>query len=52
MRETHRFLRGMVARVGFPQTEVRYNRKPRCAGTTKYPVHKMLQLAWTAAVSF
>lgn len=52
MRETHRFLRGMVAWVGFPQTEVRYHREPRRAGNTKYPLHKMLQLAWTAAVSF
>lgn len=52
MRETHRFLRGMVAWVGFPQTEVGYHRRPRQAGKTKYPLHKMLQLAWTAAVSF
>ena len=52
MRETHRFLRGMVAWVGFPQIEVLYHRRPRRAGSTKYPLHKMLQLAWTAAVSF
>ena len=52
MRETHRFLRGMVAWVGFPQTEVRYVRRARAAGTTKYPLSKMLLLAWTASVSF
>jgi glycosyltransferase involved in cell wall biosynthesis len=52
MRETHRFLRGMVARVGFPQTFVDYARDSRVAGETKYPLHKMLKLAWTAAVSF
>jgi glycosyltransferase involved in cell wall biosynthesis len=52
MRETHRFLRGMVAWVGFPQTSVPYARDPRVAGRTKYPLWKMLHLAWTAAVSF
>ena len=52
MRETHRFLRGMVAWVGFPQTYVEYARDARVAGETKYPVSKMLRLAWTAAVSF
>jgi polyisoprenyl-phosphate glycosyltransferase len=52
MRETHRFLRGMVAWVGFPQAFVPYARDSRVAGTTKYPLHKMLQFAWTAAVSF
>jgi glycosyltransferase involved in cell wall biosynthesis len=52
MRELHRFLRGMVAWVGFPQTCVQYQRHPRAAGTTKYPLRKMVRLAWTAAVSF
>lgn len=52
MRETHRFLRGMVAWVGFPQTTVPYERAARAAGETKYPLRKMLQFAWTAAVSF
>lgn len=52
MRETHRFLRGMVAWIGFPQTTVRFVRPPRKAGETKYPLRKMLRFAWTAAVSF
>jgi dolichol-phosphate mannosyltransferase len=52
MREAHRFLRGLAAWVGFPQTEVLYRRMPRQAGTTKYSLRKMLQLAWTAAMSF
>ena len=52
MRETHRFLRGMISWVGFPQTAVPYTREPRAAGATKYPVWKMLRFAWTAAVSF
>jgi len=52
MRETHRFLRGMVAWVGFPQIGVSYHREPRRAGTTKYPMLKMLGFSWTAATSF
>lgn len=52
MRETHRFLRGMVAWVGYPQVGVPYQRAPRAAGETKYPLRKMLRFAWTAATSF
>jgi glycosyltransferase involved in cell wall biosynthesis len=52
MRETHRFLRGMVAWAGFAQIAVQYSRSPRAAGQTKYPLRKMLKFAWTAAVSF
>jgi glycosyltransferase involved in cell wall biosynthesis len=52
MRELHRFLRGMVAWVGYPQICVRYERPARVAGTTKYPLSRMIRLAWTAAISF
>jgi dolichol-phosphate mannosyltransferase len=52
MHETHRFLRGMVAWVGFPQCGVKYDRAPRARGQTKYPWRKMLAFAWTAATSF
>ena len=52
MRETHRFLRGMVAWVGFPQAAVRYHRQPRIAGCTKYSLGQMLAFSWTAATSF
>jgi polyisoprenyl-phosphate glycosyltransferase len=52
MRELHRFLRGMVAWVGYPQICVRYERQARVAGTTKYPLGRMIRLAWYAAVSF
>jgi dolichol-phosphate mannosyltransferase len=52
LRETHRFLRGMVAWVGYPQIGVRYERAARVAGETKYPLKKMLRFAWTAATSF
>ena len=52
MHETHRFLRGMVAWVGYPQAAVPYCRCERAAGGTKYPLRKMLSFAWTAATSF
>lgn len=52
MRETQRFLRGMVAWVGYPQCAVLYDRAPRAGGQTKYPLRKMLGFAWTAATSF
>ena len=52
LRETHRFLRGMVAWVGYSQMGVTYERAPRVAGETKYPLRKMLKFAWTAATSF
>jgi len=52
MHETHRFLRGMVAWVGFPQCAVKYVRAPRAGGRTKYSLRKMLLFAWTAATSF
>jgi polyisoprenyl-phosphate glycosyltransferase len=52
MRETHRFLRGMVAWVGYAQIAVPYERGPRAAGQSKYSLSKMLSFAWTAATSF
>ncbi len=52
MRETHRFLRGMVAWIGYAQIAVPYERNPRVAGQSKYPLRKMLSFAWTAATSF
>jgi polyisoprenyl-phosphate glycosyltransferase len=52
MRELHRFLRGMVAWVGYPQICVPYEREARAAGETKYPLRKMIRLACTAAISF
>jgi len=52
MREIHRFLRGMVAWVGYPQFALKYQRAARVAGRTKYPLRRMLAFAWTAATSF
>jgi glycosyltransferase involved in cell wall biosynthesis len=45
LRESHRFLRGLVPWIGFPQTQVFYDRGDRTAGQTHYPWPKMLRLA-------
>ena len=45
LRETHRFLRGLVPWIGFPQTQIFYDRADRVAGETHYPLRKMLVLA-------
>ncbi len=50
--ERNRFIRGLVAWLGFPQTAVRYRRKPRAAGKTKYPLRKMVRLAVDGIVGF
>ncbi len=52
MPERDRFLRGMIAWVGFRQTAVPYQRAARFAGTTKYPVRKMLHFAMDGVFSF
>jgi dolichol-phosphate mannosyltransferase len=39
LNETHGFLRGMVAYVGFRQTYVEYDRDPRAHGSGKYHRH-------------
>ncbi|NQW42907.1 MAG: glycosyltransferase family 2 protein [Bacteroidetes bacterium] len=52
MRESYRFVRGMIAWIGFNQTFVTYDRESRFAGTTKYPFKKMLRLASDAILSF
>ncbi len=52
MREHHRFIRGMVSWVGGRQVAVPYDRKPRFAGETKYPLRKMLSFALDAITSF
>ncbi|HEX4364170.1 MAG TPA: glycosyltransferase family 2 protein [Solirubrobacteraceae bacterium] len=52
MRERNRYLRGMTSWVGFTQTALPYNRDARHAGTTKYPIRKMLRFALDAIASF
>lgn len=52
LRERHRFVRGMVAWVGFKQSALYYDRDARFAGETKYPLSKMLRFAADAITSF
>jgi glycosyltransferase involved in cell wall biosynthesis len=52
LREQHRFVRGMVAWVGFKQTAVYYERPARFAGETKFPLRKMLRFAVDGITSF
>lgn len=52
LREQHRFVRGMVAWVGFRQIAVKYERPARFAGETKYPFRKMLRFAIDGITSF
>jgi Glycosyltransferases involved in cell wall biogenesis len=52
MHEHHRFMRGLSAWVGFRQEAVLYDRHERYAGTTKYPLSKMLKFSMDAITSF
>lgn len=52
MPERHRFVRGMVAWIGFNQTALPYERAQRFAGTSKYPLRKMLRFATDGILSF
>lgn len=52
MPEQDRFVRGMVAWLGFQQAEVEFHRLERAAGETKYPLFKMARLAMNAALGF
>jgi dolichol-phosphate mannosyltransferase len=52
MGERNRFLRGMTVWVGFRQTAMHYDRDPRFAGETKYPLRKMLRFSLDAIASF
>jgi dolichol-phosphate mannosyltransferase len=52
MPERSRFLRGMVAWVGFRQCAVEYERDERYAGVSKYPLSKMMKFAADGILSF
>lgn len=52
MRERHRYLRGMVAWLGFRQCCVPFQRDGRAAGSTKYSMRRMLRLACDGLLSF
>ena len=52
MPEQARFIRGMVAWVGFKQIPFAYDRAERHAGETNYPLGKMVRLALDAVTGF
>ena len=52
MPEHNRFLRGMVSWIGFKQIAVPFDRDERHAGTTGYPLKKMLKFAADGIFSF
>src|SRR4051794_34887464 len=52
MPEQARFIRGMVAWIGFKQVPLAYDREERFAGDTKYPIGKMVRFALDAITGF
>jgi polyisoprenyl-phosphate glycosyltransferase len=52
MPERDRFIRGMVASVGFKQIPFQYDRQERYAGSTKYPLSKMIRFAADAFLGY
>jgi len=52
MPEQARFIRGMVAWIGFRQVPFAYDRAERFAGETKYPLKKMMRFAFDALTGF
>ncbi len=50
--EVNLYLRGIVPMLGFPSAKVLYDRKSRLQGVSKYPLPKMLALAWNGVVNF
>jgi polyisoprenyl-phosphate glycosyltransferase len=52
MRERSRFLRGMSSWVGYRRDVVEYDRAARSAGTTKFPVGRMIRFALDGVTSF
>ena len=51
-KEVNLFLRGIVPLIGYPSTIVNYERHERFAGESKYPLKKMLALAFDGITSF
>jgi polyisoprenyl-phosphate glycosyltransferase len=50
--EVNLFLRGIVPLLGLRSCIVRYDRKPRMAGQSKYPLAKMIEFALDGITSF
>lgn len=50
--EINLYLRGVMPLIGYDTDCVYYERKERVAGESKYPLKKMLALAWNGITSF
>lgn len=50
--ESNLFLRGIVPLIGYETDSVYYERRERAAGKSKYPLKKMLALAFNGITSF
>ncbi len=50
--ERNRYVRGLVSWVGYKQTFVEMTRQERFAGESKYPLKKMMKLAFDGITSF
>ncbi len=52
LKERHRFIRGLIAWVGYKRIAVEYVRNPRAHGKTKYSLWKMIKFSFDAVISF
>ncbi len=52
LRETHRFMKGLFAWIGYPQIAVNYRRDPRFAGSTKWNYWHLWNFAIEGITSF
>lgn len=50
--ESNRYMRGLIAWLGFEQTGVEYQRRPRLAGESKAPIGHLIVFALNAFTSF
>ncbi len=52
LRETHRFMKGLFAWIGFKQVPLRYIREPRAAGRTKWNYFSLWNLSLEGLTGF
>lgn len=52
MRETHRYIRGLISWIGYKQIGIEYERDERKQGVTKFSLTKMIKFALDGITSF
>ncbi len=50
--ERGRFMKGLFAWIGYPQATIEYVRNARAAGDSKWPILKLVRLAWQGVTAF